>query len=67
MPIIDIVVTDEGVSNDQKKALIKGATDLVVDILDKDPDSTFVLIREISTLDWGFKGVQVEELRRARD
>lgn len=67
MPIIDILVTDEGVTNDQKQALIKGATDLVVNTLDKDPDSTFVLIREISTLDWGFKGKQVEELRRAKD
>jgi 4-oxalocrotonate tautomerase len=61
MPIIDIQVTDEGVSKAQKKALIEGATQIVVDILDKDPETTFVLIREISTDDWGVGGQAVTQ------
>ena len=35
MPIVTIQVTREGVTPEQKAALIKGATDLLVDVLNK--------------------------------
>lgn len=63
MPYIHIQVTDEGVTNDQKKQLIQGATQLVVDVLNKNPETTHVVITEIPTDNWGVKGKQVTELR----
>lgn len=65
MPYINIKVTDEGVTPEQKQALIKGATQLLVDVLNKNPETTFVIIEEIATDNWGIAGDSVT-VRRAR-
>ena len=64
MPIVTIQVTREGVSAAQKAALIEGATDLLVRVLDKDPAATFVLIEEVETDNWGFAGETVTARRQ---
>ena len=64
MPYINVKITDEGVTNEQKKAIIKGCAQLMVDILNKDPATTFVVIDEISTDNWGLGFDQVTELRK---
>lgn len=66
MPYVNIKITREGVTPAQKAALIKGATDLLVDVLDKDPATTFVVINEVDLEDWGVGGLPVEQYRRAR-
>ena len=64
MPYINIKVTDEGVTPEQKKALITGATQLVVEVLNKEPATTFVVIDEVNTDNWGIGFDQVTELRK---
>lgn len=64
MPYIKIQVTREGVSAEQKAELIRGANDLVVRVLGKDPATTFVVIDEVDTDNWGVGGRSVSELRR---
>lgn len=64
MPYINVKITDEGVTNEQKQAIIKGCTQLMVDILNKEPEQTFVVIDEINTDDWGIGFSQVTELRK---
>ena len=64
MPYINIQITDEGVTKEQKQALIKGATQLMVDVLNKDPATTFVIIDEVSTDNWGVGFEQVTEMRK---
>ena len=64
MPYINIKITDEGVTCEQKKALIKGATKLVVDVLNKTPHTTFVIIEEVNTDNWGIGFEQVTDLRK---
>ena len=67
MPYINIQVTREGVSSAQKAALIQGATDLLVRVLNKEPATTFVVIDEVETDNWGVAGETVTVLRqRAR-
>lgn len=66
MPYINIKVTDEGVTSAQKQALIKGATQLMVDVLNKDPQATFVVIDEVNTDNWGIGFDQVTELRKTQ-
>ena len=66
MPYINVKVTREGVTPDQKRAIIKGATDLMVDILGKDPATTFVVIDEVEMEDWGVGGLPVEDYRKAK-
>jgi 4-oxalocrotonate tautomerase len=63
MPYINIKVTDEGVTSEQKQALIKGATKLLVDVLNKNPQTTFVVIDEVNTDNWGIGFDQVTKLR----
>lgn len=63
MPYINIKITDEGVTKQQKDDLIKGATKLVVDVLKKDPSTTFVVIDEVNTDNWGIGYDSVTHIR----
>lgn len=58
MPYINIRVTDTDITNEQKSQLIAGATQLVVDVLNKNPKTTHVVIDEIPIENWGFNGKQ---------
>jgi len=64
MPYVNIKVTREGVTADQKAELISGVTDLLVRVLDKSPATTFVVIDEVALEDWGVSGLPVEQYRR---
>ena len=64
MPYINIKVTNEGVTKEQKQALIEGTTQLMVDVLGKDPATTMVVIDEVNTDNWGIGSDQVTELRK---
>jgi 4-oxalocrotonate tautomerase len=64
MPYVNIRVTKEGVSAEQKARLIKGATDLLKEVLGKEPKTTFVVIDEVDTDNWGVGGEQVTAIRK---
>ena len=66
MPYVLIQVTDEGVTQAQKKQLIQGATELLVNVLNKDPAKTFVVIDEVNTDNWGVAGQTVTELHQQK-
>ena len=63
MPYVNIKITREGATAAQKAALIKGATQLLVDVLGKNPATTVVVIDEVDTDNWGIGGESVT-LRR---
>lgn len=57
MPYVNIKITKEGnVTKEQKAALIKGATDLLVNVLHKNPAITVVVIDEVDLDNWGLGG-----------
>lgn len=64
MPYVNIKITREGATAAQKAALIKGVTQLLVDVLDKTPATTFVVIDEVEMEDWGVGGLPVEDYRK---
>jgi 4-oxalocrotonate tautomerase len=71
MPYVNIKVTREGTSPDhagvtpeQKAALIKGVSELLLKVLNKPLDWTFVVINEVEKEDWGVGGLPVDEWRR---
>lgn len=66
MPYVNIKITRGGVTSAHKAALIAGVTDLLVRVLDKDPDSTFIVIDEVDTDNWGLSGQQVTKLRAVK-
>lgn len=66
MPYVNIKITKEEVTSEQKSALIKGVTDLLKDVLGKNPATIFVLIDEVETDNWGVGGEQVTIIRDRR-
>jgi len=64
MPYVNIKVTKEGVTAEQKTELIKGVTDLLAKILGKNPATTVVVIDEVDTDNWGIGGESVTKRRR---
>jgi len=65
MPYVNIKITREGATTEQKAALMRGVTQLLVDVLGKNPQTTVVVIDEVETDNWGIGGESVTE-RRAR-
>lgn len=63
MPYVNIKITREGATPEQKERLIQGTTQLLVDVLGKNPQTTFVLIEEIDTDSWGIGGETVKDIR----
>jgi len=73
MPIVTIQVTREGtspgassVTAEEKAALIKGVSQVLLDVLNKPLESTFVVIEEVDTDNWGWGGLPALEYRRRR-
>ena len=65
MPYVNIRITKEKATSQQKAALIKGVTNLLHDILKKNPATTVVVIDEVETDNWGIGGESVT-LRKKR-
>jgi len=73
MPIVTIQVTREGsgpgrdsVTGEEKARLIAGVSQLLLDVLNKPLESTFVVIEEVETENWGWGGLPALEYRRRR-
>ena len=73
MPIVTIQVTREGskpgndsVTAEEKAQLIKGVSDVLLNVLNKPPEATFVVIEEVEMENWGWGGLPVAEYRRQR-
>ncbi|AEV85149.1 tautomerase [Actinoplanes sp. SE50] len=64
MPYINVKITREGVTREQKRRIIGEMTQVLVDVLGKDPRTTFVVIDEVELDDWGIGGLPVPEFRR---
>ncbi len=65
MPYVNIKITREGATPEQKAELIKGVTQLLADVLGKNPQTTVVTIEELETDNWGIGGESVT-VRRQR-
>lgn len=63
MPYVNIKITNEGATKEQKAELIKGVTELLQKVLHKNPQTTVVVIEEVETDNWGIGGESVTERR----
>jgi 4-oxalocrotonate tautomerase len=73
MPIVTIQVTREGsgpgrpsVTPEEKARLIAGASQLLLDVLNKPLEATFVVIEEVELDNWGWGGLPVADYRKRR-
>ncbi|CCM76088.1 tautomerase family protein [Rhizobium mesoamericanum] len=73
MPIVTVQVTREGttpernsVSAEEKAAIIKGVSQVLLDVLNKPLESTFVVIEEVDLDNWGWGGLPALQFRKQR-
>lgn len=64
MPYVNIKITREGATAEQKAVLIAGVTNLLRDTLGKNPATTVVVIEEVETDNWGIGGESVTARRQ---
>jgi 4-oxalocrotonate tautomerase len=64
MPFINIRITREGATAQQKAQLIEDATEMMVRVLGKNRATTFVIIDEVETDNWGIAGEPVTAIRK---
>ena len=65
MPYVRIEITD-GATYEQKLQLYKETTEMLVRVLNKKPEYTFVVIEEVDNKNWGHMGTSVHEIRMAQ-
>lgn len=65
MPYVNIRITKNGATAEQKARVIRGVTDLLRDVLGKNPETTVVVIDEVETDNWGIGGETVTQRRRS--
>jgi 4-oxalocrotonate tautomerase len=64
MPYVNIKITREGATAEQKAELIRGATELLRETLGKNPATTVVVIEEVDTDNWGIGGESITVRRK---
>ena len=73
MPYVNIKITREGGPNgtgptaEEKSRLIKGVTELLQEVLGKNPATTVVVIDEVDVDNWGIAGRSVRDIRQRSD
>jgi 4-oxalocrotonate tautomerase len=65
MPYVRIEITD-GATYEQKLQIYKETTEMLMRILNKKPEYTFVVIEEVENKNWGHMGTSVHEIRMAQ-
>ena len=66
MPYVNIRITREGATPEQKAELIGGVTELLQRVLKKNPATTVVTIDEVDFENWGIGGLPVLDYRAAQ-
>ena len=64
MPYVNVRITKEGATQEQKAEVIRRMTQVLVDVLNKNPETTVVVIDEVEADNWGIGGITVTERRR---
>ena len=64
MPMINVKITREGATAEQKSQVIAEMTEVLARVLGKNPATTIVIIEEVETENWGIAGEPVSERRK---
>jgi 4-oxalocrotonate tautomerase len=63
MPYVNIKITDDGVTPEQKAELVRDVTDSLVRVLKKKPEHIHVVLDLVDPENWGYDGVLTTEYR----
>lgn len=64
MPFVNIKITKDGVTTEQKAKIVAEVTQTLQRVLGKRPDQTHIVIEEIELENWGFSGMLTTEYRK---
>jgi 4-oxalocrotonate tautomerase len=64
MPYINLKITRDGVTKDQKRRIVEEMTRTLVEVLDKRPEHIHIVIDEVEPENWGFAGMLTTEYRQ---
>lgn len=67
MPYVNVRLTKDGVTADQKRQIVKEITQTLVKVLGKKPEHTHIIIDEVEPENWGFAGMLTTEYRKQND
>ena len=67
MPYVNVRITKDGATAEQKEKVISGVTQVLKDVLGKDPNSTFVVIDEVDTDNWGVGGESITTRKKKKN
>ena len=66
MPYINVKITKNGTSVEQKKQIVEEMTQTLVKILNKKPEHIHIVIDEIEPENWGYAGMLTTEYRKTK-
>jgi len=66
MPYINLKVTKDGVTREQKQQIVAEFTQTLVRVLGKKPEHTHIVIDEVDTDNWGFAGMLTTDYRTGK-
>lgn len=66
MPYVNVKITRDGVTSEQKAQIVSEITQTLVRVLGKRPEHTHIVIDEIDPENWGFAGVLTTEYRKSQ-
>ncbi len=64
MPYVNVRITKDGVTAEQKKQIVEEMTQTLVKVLGKKPEHTHIIIDEVEPENWGFAGMLTTEFRK---
>ncbi len=64
MPFVNVRITRDGVTREQKAQVIREITETLQRVLNKNPELTHIVIEEVDTDNWGFAGITTTEYRQ---
>lgn len=64
MPYINVKITKDGVTKEQKRQIVEEMTNTLVNVLNKKPEHIHIVIDEIEPENWGFAGMLTTEYRK---
>lgn len=63
MPFVNVKITKDGTTREQKAQIVAEMTDTLVRVLGKKPEHTHIVIEEIELENWGFGSILTDEYR----